>query len=138
MSRIHTSSVPLSRRVAALPLAAALVGAVIAAPTAAHAGDDDRVERRGSCSGSASWKIKAKPDDGRLEVEAEVDSNVAGEAWTWVLRHNGSRSAAGTSRTTGASGSFSIERRSVDAPGTDELVFRAVHGSQRCVARVAI
>ena len=42
---------------------------VAAGPATAQGGGDD-VVRRGSCSGSADWKIKAKPDDGRIEVEA--------------------------------------------------------------------
>src|SRR6478672_10829834 len=36
-------------------------------------GDDDRVIRTGTCSSGAGWKLKVKTDDGRLEVEGEVD-----------------------------------------------------------------
>jgi hypothetical protein len=104
---------------------------------AARSGDDDRrVERAGSCTGGARWKIKAKEDDGRIEVEAEIDSNRSGQRWTWTLGHDGSRAARGASRTTGRSGSFSVERKVVDRPGTDAFVFRASHAGQRCVARV--
>ena len=78
------------------PLTAALVAGT--AP-AALAGGDDTV-RRGSCSGSTDWKIKVGPEDGRLEVEAEVDSNRSGQTWRWRLLHDGSLSASGT-RTTG-------------------------------------
>lgn len=111
----------------------ALVGA---AP--AHAGDDDR-ERTGSCSGSASWKIKAGPDDGRMEVEAEIDSNRTGQTWRWTLRHDGSVVDRGRSVTIGRSGSFEVERRTTNAPGTDTFTFRAVHRAtgQVCVARVS-
>ena len=59
---------------ATLLLAAALP--VLGAGTA-YAGDDEKI-RRGPCSGTADWKLKAKTDDGGLEVEAEVDSNVTG------------------------------------------------------------
>ena len=118
--------------------AAVLLAATLPVITAgaAHAGNDGEVERRGSCSGSADWKIKAKPDDGRLEVEAEIDSNRVGQTWTWVLRHNGSVSARGASRTTGRSGSFEVERKTVDAPGVDTFRFRAVHDGAVCVARL--
>ena len=80
-----------TRAVTALLIATALplIGA-----GAAHASDDD-VIRRGSCSGSTDWKIKAKPDDGRIEVEAEIDSNRNGQTWRWVLRHEGRRRRAG-------------------------------------------
>ena len=65
---------------------------------AALADGDDPV-RRGSCSGSTDWKIKVGPEDGRLEVEAEVDSNRSGQTWRWRLVHDGSVSASGTRST---------------------------------------
>ncbi len=110
-----------TRRTTALALAAgslAVLGATVPATTA-HASDGDATIRTGSCSGRADWKIKAKPDDGRLEVEAEVDSNRAGQTWRWKLRRNGHLVADGSSRTAGRSGSFSIERRAGNAAGSD-------------------
>ena len=68
----------------------------------------------GRCSSGADWKLKVKTDDGRLEVEGEVDSNVAGQRWRWALRHNGSLSDRGVSTTTARSGSFEVERKIVD------------------------
>ena len=89
---------------------------------------------RGGCTGSADWKLKVKPDDGRLEVEAEVDSNVSGQTWRWRLCHNGSVSARGTSTTPGAvSGSFEVERRMSTWPGPT-VRFRANHRTARSVA----
>lgn len=95
-------------------------------------GDDDRVITTGSCSSGARWKLKVKTDDGRLEVEGEVDSNRAGQVWAWALRHNGSVSARGTSTTTARSGSFEVERKIVDLAGTDRVVFRATYAGQTC------
>jgi len=105
----------------------------------AHAGDDDReVIRQGSCSGSTDWKIKAKADDGRIEVESEVDSNRTGQVWHWTLRHDGAVAAKGRSTTTGRSGSFEVERKTGNAAGTDAFKFRAVNraSGEVCVARV--
>lgn len=117
-------------------LAAVLVPlAAVGSAPAAHAGDDEEI-RRGSCSGATDWKIKAKTDDGRIEVEAEIDSNVDGQQWRWVLRHNGSVSARGTSRTQPPSGSFDVERKTVNAPGADRYRFRATHAGEVCVARI--
>jgi hypothetical protein len=76
--------------------------------------------------------MKVSPDDGRLEVEAEVDSNVTGQTWRWRLSHNGSVSARGTKTTRGRSGSFDVERRMANLAGTDRFRFRAVHGDQVC------
>ena len=95
-------------------------------------GDDDRVIRTGGCSGSADWKLKVKTDDGRLEVEGEIDSNIAGQQWRWTLRHNGSVSDRGTGTTGGRSGSFEVERTIVNLAGTDVVTFRAVRDGQVC------
>lgn len=98
----------------------------------AHAGDDEII-KRGNCSGSADWKLKVDiEDDGRLEVEGEVDSNVNGQTWRWLMRHNGSVTARGTATTVAPSGSFEVERRMVNLQGTDRIVFRAEHAGQVC------
>jgi hypothetical protein len=94
----------------------------LAAP--ASAGDGD-VIRRGSCSGSTDWKLKAGPEDGRIEVEGEIDSNRNGQTWRWRLLHNGDLSARGTATTRAPSGSFEVRRVVVNTAGTDRLVFRA-------------
>ena len=119
--------------------AAAVVAAVVATlgtAVPATAGDDDKI-RRGGCSGSADWKLKVKPDDGRLEIEAEVDSNVSGQSWRWRISHNGSVSARGRKPTRGRSGSFSVERRMANLAGTDRFRLRASHDGQVCRGRIS-
>ena len=116
-------------------LALVTVGLVATGTTAASArggGDDDRVIVTGACSDGADWKLKVKSDDGRLEVEGEVDSDVAGQQWRWSIRHNGSVSDRGTATTTARSGSFEVERTIVDIAGTDRVVFRASRDGQTC------
>ncbi|MFZ0324376.1 MAG: hypothetical protein WAN48_09630 [Actinomycetes bacterium] len=106
-----------------------LTGALTAAMTAgtvtaasANAGD---VIKRGACSGSSHWKLKAGPQDGRVEVEGEVDSNVNGQLWRWRMLHNGDVSASGTATTKAPSGSFHVRRLMVNAVGTDTIGWRA-------------
>ncbi|WP_139983779.1 hypothetical protein [Nocardioides litoris] len=131
-----------TRTLLATTAAVATLGALAGPAAASHGGGDDgrdrddRVIRTGACSGGARWKIKAKEDDGRIEVESEVDSNRTGQRWAWVLRHDGSVSARGTATTTGRSGSFEVERRAVDGAGTDAFVFRATFRGQTCLASV--
>ena len=79
-------------------LALVAATAPVAVAGTATAGDGD-VVRRGSCSGSTDWKLKAKHDDGRIEVEGEVDSNRNGQVWRWRMLHNGSVSARGRATT---------------------------------------
>lgn len=127
MNKIPTS-VAIALLATTLPLVA--TGAAQAA--------DGEIIRRGFCTNGADWKIKVKPDDNRIEVEAEIDTNRIGETWTWVFRHNGSPSARGTSRTGGRSGSFSVERKMVDMTGVDTFRFRAVRNGATCTAQVSL
>ena len=110
---------------------AALAAVALPAPAVAKDGD---VIRRGSCSAGADWKLKASPEDGRIEVEGEVDSNQKGQTWKWRLVHNGSVTARGTATTTGPSGSFDVRRVVVNLEGDDNLRFRARHpdSDERC------
>ena len=107
-------------------LSATAAAAVLLVGTAAPAmAKDGDVVRRGDCTGRADWKVKVGPEDGRLEVEGEVDSNRSGQRWRWRLKHNGTVVASGTRYTAGASGSFDVRRVVANSSGTDTIVFRA-------------
>ena len=131
-----TTAALVALPVLALPVLVLPVSA--ATPAQAGIGGDDDVRRSGSCSGRTDWKIKAKPDDGRIEVEAEIDSNRSGQTWRWTLRHEGRVADTGRSVTRGPSGSFSVERRTGNSAGGDAFTFRAVHRGETCVARVRL
>lgn len=120
----------------AVALLTSSVLVTVAGPAQAKGGDD--VVRRGSCTGATDWKLKVKPDDGRLEVEAEVDSNRVGQTWHWRLVHNGSTSASGDRKTTAPSGSFEVRRLMVNRAGTDTITLRAsnARSGERCVGTV--
>lgn len=124
------------------PLAAALVLAVaipvLSAAPAQASGDE--VRRIGSCTGRAQVEIKAKHDDGRIELQAEVDTNRIGRTWRWVIWHNGYVSFRGRAVTRAPSGSFEVERRAVNVRGPDSFKFRARHRptGQVCVVRVTL
>jgi hypothetical protein len=80
-----------------------------------------RTVKRGVCTAATDWKLKAKPRDGRLQVEFEVDSNFSGQQWTYKLRHDGTLEASGTRTTQAPSGSFSVDRRLPNAPGIHRI-----------------
>ncbi len=107
--------------------AAALTAALVAVPALPAVAKDGDVIRRGNCSGSTDWKLKASPEDGRIEVEGEIDSNKNGQSWNWKLKHNGALSAKGSATTKAPSGSFSVRRVMVDISGTDTFVFVATN-----------
>ena len=103
-----------------------LAGGMLAtAPVIAAKGTD--VIRTGNCTMSSDWKLKAKPDNGRLEVEFEVDQNRSGQTWNVTLKHNGSTFFTGQRTTQAPSGSFSVTKFTNNAAGTDMIVGKATN-----------
>jgi hypothetical protein len=123
---------------AALTLSALALPLAAMAPATASHGDRAGVRTHGGCDGPAVWTMKAKPSNGKIEVEAEVDSNRVGQVWDWTIKHDGRNAANGTNRTHGASGSFTVQRRLSNNAGKDQFVFRAVHRATGNVCRGTI
>jgi hypothetical protein len=126
--KTRTALAALTLSTLALPLAA------MAPATASHAGGG-AVRTHGGCDGPAVWHLKAKPDNGRIELEAEVDSNHVGQVWDWTIKHDGGTATKGSGTTRGASGSFTVKRRMSDKAGTDHFVFRAERRATGAVCR---
>jgi hypothetical protein len=82
---------------------------LVAAPMGAAAKDGDII-RTGSCSASTDWKLKLSPENGRVEVEFEVDQNRNGQTWNVKLKRNGSSFWSGQRTTQAPSGSFEARR----------------------------
>ena len=100
---------------------------LLATPAAlAESGNDD-VIRRGDCSGASDWKLKLSEEDGRLEVEFEVDQNVVGDTWKVRLTRNDVVFFTGQRTTQAPSGSFEVRRVISDPAGPDKVVGRAVN-----------
>jgi hypothetical protein len=76
--------------VGVVALCAALV--LLVAPMQASAKDGD-VLVRGSCTGPTTSKLKLSEEDGRIEIEFEVDQNRSGVRWTVTLGRSGGRLA---------------------------------------------
>ena len=108
------------RKIASLVVVGALAFASLGG--VALAGQNDVIER-GGCSGASDWKLKLSPEDGRLEVEFEVDQNVSGDTWRVRIRHGDTLVFRWTETTGGASGSFTTRIVEDDLAGTD--AFRA-------------
>jgi len=127
----------LAKTVRLFAAAAVAISVWAAAP---HAIAGTEVRRHGACSAASDWKLKVKPDNGRLELEFEVDSNVAGQTWRVKLFQNGDRIFRGTRTTQGASGSFTVRRTTDDTAGTDAFRGRAANPDtgETCVGRVSI
>jgi len=105
--------------------AAALLGSLALAGGPSALASSGNVDKEGNCSARSDWRLKASPDDGRIRVEGEVDSNVGGQRWRWKILHNGQVSARGSKQTESGSGSFRVRRLLVNAEGTDRIGWRA-------------
>lgn len=131
----NTPAAPPRRLAWVSTLATVAIVAVSAAAVPANA-EGDRVETASRSCATGVIKVKAKADDGRIEVEGEVDTNRRGQEWAWSIRRDGNVAARGTGQTAGASGSFSVERRTANPAGSDRIVFRAVRNGTVCRAAV--
>jgi hypothetical protein len=109
------------RRAIAFFVVAALV---LAVPAVASAGGRD-VIREGRCSGRSDWKLKLSPENGRIEVEFEVDQNVVGDVWRIRIRHDEDLVFRERRTTRGASGSFEVRIVEPNNVGTDAFRARA-------------
>ncbi len=122
------------RHLAATVITGALLLGVMA--PGAYAKDGD-VIHRGSCSGASDWKLKLSPENGKIEVEFEVDQNVVGQTWGVRINQNGEQIFAERRVTKAPSGSFEVRVLTANTAGDD--AFRAVAKSlatgERCVGR---
>ncbi|HEU6445621.1 MAG TPA: hypothetical protein VFL61_11235 [Gaiellaceae bacterium] len=119
----------------------ALVAVALALPALAPGKNSPGVTRSGACTGGgATWKLKAKHDDGLVEAEFEVDQNRNGRRWNVVITRNGKVVFRGVRVTRPPSGSFSLTRRMANAAGRDRIVAtaRAVAGGAVCRGVVSV
>jgi hypothetical protein len=99
--------------------------ALLAVPAGVAAKDGDII-RTGNCSGNADWKLKLSPENGRIEVEFEVDQNINGRVWNVTLKRNGNVFFRGQRTTQAPSGSFEVRRVTNNGAGPDSFIGRAV------------
>lgn len=109
-----------------IALVSGLTALILTAAPLASANDAD-VIRQGSCSGRSDWKLKLSPEDGRIEVEYEVDQNRVGDTWKIRLKHDGTRFFRGKRTTKGPSGSFELRRVEPNHRGKDRFRAKAVN-----------
>lgn len=118
-----------TKTITTVALASALVVGGAAAPALAKG----RVERNSGPCATGVWKLKAKADNGGLDVEFEVDTNRAGQTWKVRVFDNGTRVVKTRATTGGASGSFSISRVIANRAGSDQITARAIRVSNGTV-----
>jgi hypothetical protein len=117
-----------------------LLLALLTVPVAFARGGDHRALRiQGVCTQQSTSKLKIKREDGRLEVEFEVDQNQTGVPWTVTLSRNDAVVKTLTATTQAPSGSFEIRGRLRGRLGTDTIKVVAMSPSgETCTADSAL
>lgn len=108
----------------------------VAGPATAQGGDGVRTTR--ACAHGGQVTLKARHDDGRIQIELEVDSDRAGQSWAVRITDNGAVVVSRHAQTAGRSGSFTIERKIANRPGPDTIRARATFEDRICTAAVAL
>jgi hypothetical protein len=124
-------------RVLTVALTLAVSVAALAAAPLASAKGGPGVRVRGICTQSSTAKLKLSREDGRIEVEFEVDQNRNGVPWKVTLRRNGALVASRTAITHAPSGSFSF-RRLISGPGGRVVAVATRASGERCTANASI
>jgi hypothetical protein len=110
-----------------------LIAALAAsAPVSAKDGD---IRVAGKCTGPSSAKLKLSAEDGRIEVEFEVDQNRNGVLWNVVLKRNGGQVARLARVTKAPSGSFTARKVVPNRAGADLVTATAKRAGETCSAR---
>ncbi len=127
------------RAIGATTAALFVAGSVLAA-VPAEAKGTGVVAKSGHCSARTLYKLKAKPSNGRLEAEFQVDSNRNRQVWSYTLRDNGTLISSGRRTTLAPSGSFTVRRLLTNRVGVDHIVAIAknVRTGEVCRATIAI
>ncbi len=126
--------IKVSIAIVATALAAAL--ALIAAP--AGSAKDGDVLVAGSCTRASSAKLKLSEENGRIEVEFEVDQNRNGVRWSVRIRQNGAQIRRFSRVTRPPSGSFEARVLAANRAGADTFRASATSPSgEVCTARAS-
>ncbi len=110
-------------------IASVIAVASMAPLPAALAKDGRDVIVRSRCTDNSSAKLKLSPENGKIEVEFEVDQNRNGVSWRWSLGRPGVTVSKGSAVTRAPSGSFSVRRLLNNKSGTDVITARATRAN---------
>jgi hypothetical protein len=94
------------------------------------------VVKTGQCSGSSTWRLTLKMDNGRIEADSEVNHSTAGQVWNSTFRDNGTVFGH-ASVTAAADGSADPTRYAQNRAGKDLVTVRSKNQTtgEVCIAK---
>jgi hypothetical protein len=120
-----------ARRIA---VGTALVASLAVAVTPLASAKDGDILAAGVCTKGSTSKIKLSEENGRIEVEFEVDQNRNGVRWSVAIRQRGQVVRRLVRVTRGPSGSFEARVVLPDRPGGDRISASATRRGESCTA----
>ena len=111
---------------------------VAAASPAFASGGGGGVKASGACTNGGHFELKAKHDDGKIEMEYQVDSNRKGQVWAVRITDNGAVVVSRHATTGGPSDSFTIRKDVANRPGTDKIHAHATFKNHTCGGTVKL
>jgi len=113
-------------------ITASLTAPLLVAAAPAFASGGGGVSASGACTNGGHFELRAKRDDGRIEMEYQVDSNRAGQVWVVRITDNGVVVVSRHATTAGPSGSFTIRKVIANLPGLDKIHAHATFKNHAC------
>lgn len=94
---------------------------------------DGDVIKRSNCPNPGKSKLKASPENGRIEVEYEIDNAVPGQRWRIILK-KGNRRIFKAIRTVNGAQEINVRKVTSNGPGSERIRARAVNlnTGERC------
>jgi len=111
---------------------------LVAATPAFASGGGGRVSSSGACTGGGHFKLQSKHDNGKIELEYEVDSNRDGQVWAVRITDNGAVVVSRHATTAGPSGSFTVRKDIANRPGPDKIRAHATFRNHTCGGAVTL
>lgn len=105
-------------------------------PGIVDAKDGDLIVR-GNCAGGIKTKLKASPENGRIELEYELDNAAPNEAWRIIIRKNGRAILRTTKRTNGV-GDLEVRKLTSNGNGNERIEASAKRVSGGGVCRLSL
>lgn len=119
-------------------VAVALTVGVLAFPAGTMAASQRVVN--GHCTGRSASVLTVAHENGRINIEFEVDQNVIGKTWRVGLSDNRQRVFSGYAKTAAPDGSLTVDMLTRDRPGLD-LIRATAHNpvtGETCTASASI
>ncbi len=116
-----------------------VLSGLVLPPTFAHDDHDHSIIRQSACGGGVKSKLSASPENGRIEVEYEVDNAQPGDTWRIVIRKNGAVILR-TQKRVNAAGDAEVRVLTANGNGNERIVASAtrVGGGGSCGASLVV